>query len=140
MTRHHAGLSGIGTYLLDDAVGIALGDVEESGGACGLIVGAGGVDHMAEVIELVAQDLFHLPALLATPLVGMFRVDGAGGIEVAVGLLGSRHHVEHGVDISFQFLVRVGLEHIACALDGLVYIGIVEREAHELRDIPLRGP
>ena len=69
----------------------------------------------------------------------MLGVDGTGCIEVAVRLLGSTHHVEHAVDIGFQFLVRIGLQHIRGTLDSLIDISIVERESHELRHVPLLG-
>ena len=137
VTRHHAGLTILGAYLADDAVGIALGDIKELCRTRSLVVGAGGIHHVTEVVELVAEYLLHLPALLAAPLVRMLGVDGAGGIEVAVGLLRGTHYVEHRVDISFQLLIWIGLEHVACTLDGLIDIGIVEREAHELCHVPL---
>ena len=67
----------------------------------------------------------------------MLRIDGTGCIEIAIGFLCSPYDVKHGVDVGLQFLVRIGLKHVAGALDGLIDIGIVKRKAHELRDIPL---
>ena len=81
---------------------------------------------MAEVVELMTQEVLLLPALLTTPSVGMLGVDGARGVEIAVRLLGSPHHVEHGVDIGLELLVRIGLQHVAGTLDGLIHVGIVE--------------
>ena len=138
MTWHDTSLSGIGTHLLDHTISITLGDVEELRGTCSLIVGAGSIDHVAEVIKLMTGMLLSLPAVLGSPLMGMFRIDGAGRIEVAVRLLGSSHDVKHAVDIGLQLLIGIGLEYIGCSLDGLIDISIVEREAHELSHIPLR--
>ena len=66
-------------------------------------------------------------------------VDGAGRIKVAIGLLGSTYHIQNRVDISLQLSIGIGLQHIAGTLDGLIHIGIIEREAHKLRHIPLLG-
>ena len=139
VTWYDAGLSFLRANLSHYTVGIALGDVEELRRSCGLVMGTGCFDHMTEVIELVTQEVLCLPTLLTTPVVGMLGVDGTGGIEVAVRFLSSTNHVEHTVDIGLQFLVGIGLQHVAGPLDGLVDISIVEGEEHDLRHIPLLG-
>ena len=101
MARHHTSLSWVGTNLSHHAVGIALGDVEEFCGACSLIVGTGGIYHVTEVIELMTCMLLRCPTLIGSPAVGMLRVNGAGGIEIAVGLLSSCHNIKYRVDIRF---------------------------------------
>ena len=131
MPGHHTGLPGVGTHFLYHTLGIALGYVEEFVGACGLVVGAGGVDHVPQVVELMAQYFLLHPTPVARPLMGLLGVDGAGGIQIAVGFLGGGHHVEHAVDVVLQFLVGVGLQYIAGAFYRLVHIGVVERESHE---------
>ena len=74
---------------------------------------------MAEVLVLD-------PALVAGPLVRVFGIHGACGIQVAVRLLGGRHDGEDAVDVGFELLVRVELEDVAGAFDGLVHIGVVK--------------
>ena len=138
MTRNHTSPPCIGTNFLDYTISITLGDVEELRGTCSLIVGAGSIDHVSKVIKLMTGMLLSLPAILGCPLMGMFWIDGASRIKVAVRLLGSSYYVKYAVDIGLQLLIRVGLEYIAGALDGLIDIGIVEREAHELGYIPFR--
>ena len=128
---HDVGLSLAAAYLTEAALGITLGDVEELAAARGLEVGTGGIDHVAEVVELVAEDFFLLPAFLTGPLVRLLGVDGARGVEVAVRLLGGSHDIEHGVDVGLEFAVRIGLQDVGGTLDGLIDIGVVEREAHE---------
>ena len=100
-------------------------------------MGAGGVYHVTEVIEFVTQHILQYPTFLTAPAVRMLWIDGAGRIEIAVGLLGGTYDIKHGVDVGLQLFVRIGLEDIACTFDGLIDIGIIERESHELRDIPL---
>ena len=138
VSRHYLVLTGVGTHFPDHAVGIPLGDVKELGAARSLVMGAGGIHHVAEIIELVAQYLHHAPSLVARPSVWMSRIDGAGGVEVAVWLLCCTHHVKHTVDVSHHFLVGIGLEDVAGSLDGLVHVGVVEGESHELAHVPLR--
>ena len=136
---NNAGLAFFRADLLHHAVGITLGDVEELRRPCGLIMGAGSVHHVSEVIELVTEEVLCHPTLIATPLVRMLGVDGTGSIKIAVRLLGSTYHIEHTVDVGFQLFVGIGLKHVAGALDGLIDIGIVEGESHELRHVPLLG-
>ena len=72
-------------------------------------MGTGGIHHVPEVIELVARVLLCCPSLIGSPAMGMLGIDGAGGVEIAVGLLGSSHHIEHRVDIGFQSGVWISL-------------------------------
>ena len=69
----------------------------------------------------------------------MLWVDGTGSIEIAIWLLCSTHHIKHTVDVSLQLLVWISLENIAGSLNGLINIGIIEREAHKLAHVPLLG-
>ena len=104
--------------------------------ASGVHMGAGSIDHMPQVVEFMTECLFVDPTLLACPLVGMGRIDGARRVEIAVGLLCRSHDVEHAVYIGSQSLVGIGLENIAGSFDGLIHVGIVERITHELRHVP----
>jgi len=54
------------------------------------VVGDGGLVEVAQVVELVAEVLLELPALLPGPGVRALGVDGARGVEVAVRLLRRR--------------------------------------------------
>ena len=109
MSRHDAGLSLTGTNLADYTVGISLGNIQELVTSCSLIVCTGSIDHVAQVVQLMAEEVLSLPALLARPMVRMFRINGTGGIEIAVRLLGSSDNVQHRVYIGSQFLVWIGL-------------------------------
>ena len=118
--------------LAADTVGIADGDVEEVALARGLIVGNGTFEHVAKVVELMAQHLDLLPALGAMPLVRVLGVHGPGGVEVTVGLLSALHNLEHRIDIGHKTLVGIGLQRITGTFDGLIDIGVVERETFHL--------
>ena len=126
MAGHHAGLAGAGTHLTHHAVGIFDGDVQEIALAGGLVMGDGAFHHMAQVVELVAELLVLHPAAVAGPMMGMLGIHRSGGVQVTIGLLRRGHYRENAVDIGFQLLVRIGLEHIGSALDGLVNVGVVE--------------
>ena len=139
MSRNDGSLSWLRTYFLYHTIGIALGDIQELGATRSLIMSAGCIYHVTEVVKLVARLLVLDPTLISRPLVWMLWIDGTGGIEIAIWLLGCPHHIEHAVDISLQLLVRVSLENIAGTFDGLINISIIEREAHELAHIPLLG-
>ena len=121
-----AGLAGAGAHFTDHAVRVADGDVQEVALAGGLPVRHGRLHHMAQVIELVAQLLVVHPALVARPLVRMLGVHRPGRVQVAVRLLGLRHDGDDAVDIRLQFLVRIGLEHVGGAFDGLIDVRVVE--------------
>ena len=131
MARNHVGLPFARSHLAYHAVGVTLGYVEKLGAARGLIVCAGGVNHVSEVVELVAEVLHGLPAARACPRMRFLGVYGACGVEVAVFLLGGGHDVEHAVYVLLHPLVGISLEQVTRTLDGLVYVSIVEREAHE---------
>ena len=139
MSRYHASLSWVRTYFANHAVGIADSDVEELAATCSLPVSHGTFYHVTEVVKLVARLLVLDPTLISRPLVWMLWIDGTGGIEIAIWLLCRSYHIEHAVDVSLQLLVRISLEDVAGTFDGLINIGIIEREAHELAHIPLLG-
>ncbi len=129
MPRYNASLPCCRSHLPAYAIGIADGDVEELPRACGLVMRDGTLYHVAEIIQLVAETLFLRPSLAACPLVRMCRVLRACGVQVAVRLLRGANDVKDGVDISLQLLVRVGLQHIRCTLDGFVRVGVIEGKA-----------
>ena len=139
MTRNDGSLSWFRANLIYHTIGIALGDVQKLGATCSLIVSTGCIYHVTEVVKLVARLLVLDPTLISRPSVWMLWVDGTGGIEIAIWLLSSSYHIEHAVDISLQLLVRISLEDVAGTFDGLIHIGIIEREAHKLAHIPLLG-
>ena len=62
----------------------------------------------------------------------MLRVHRPGRVQVAVRLLGGGDNDEYTVDIRLQLLVRIGLEHVGGAFDGLVDVGVVEGETLHL--------
>ena len=95
MTRNHTSLSVLGTHLADDTISITLGNVQELIRTRSLIVGTGSIHHVAQVIKLMAGMLLSSPALMGSPTVRVLRIDGTGGIEIAISLLGSSHNVEH---------------------------------------------
>ena len=123
---HHGLLSFTGTDLADYAVGILLRYVEKLGAAGGLVMSAGRIYHMAEVVEFVAAILDCLPAFASRPGMRVLRIHRAGGVKISVRLLGRGHNVQHAVDITLEFLVRIGLQDVAGTLDGLVDVGVVE--------------
>ena len=113
--------------LTAHAVSILDCNVQEIALARSLIVGYCTLNHMTQVIELMAQVLNHAPACWACPLVRMLGVHGTGRVKVTVRLLCGSHHLEHTVNIELKFLVRIGLQQIACSLYGLIDIGVVKR-------------
>ena len=135
MSRYHASLSWVRTYLANHAVGIADSDVEELAATSCLPVSHGTFYHVTEVVELVAQILFLAPALVASPEMRMFRILCTGGIEISVSFLSRSDDVEHAIDISLEFLVWISLQHVAGTLDGLVWVGVVEAVGHQFAHI-----
>ena len=93
--------------------------------------------HVSKVVELMAQILFLAPALVASPEMRMLRVLCTGGIEISVSLLSRSDDVEHAVDIRLEFLVRVGLEHVAGTFNRFVWVGIIEAQRHQFTYIIL---
>ena len=137
MTRNHTSLSRVRSNLTNHTVGIAFGDVQELVTPCSLIMGTSSIHHMSQVVELMTQHLYPLPPVLTSPAMRMVGIDGAGSIEITIRLLSCSHDIQYRVDIVLQTLVRIGLQHIAGPFDGLIHIGIIKRETHELSHIPL---
>ena len=135
MSRYHASLSWVGTNLANHAVGIADSDVEELAATCSLPVSHGTFYHVTEVVELVAQILFLAPALVASPEMRMLRVLCTCGIEISVSLLSRSDDIEHAIDISLEFLVRISLQHVAGPLNRFVWVGVVEAVGHQFAHI-----
>ena len=99
---HHGSLSWFRSHFLYHTIGIALGDIQELGASGSLIVSAGCIYHVTEVVKLVARLLVLDPTLISRPLVWMLWIDGSGGIEIAIWLLCRSYHIEHAVDVSLQ--------------------------------------
>ena len=99
---HHGSLTWFRSNLLYHAIGIALGDVQELGASGSLIVSAGCIYHVTEVVKLVAQILILHPTLISRPSMRVLRVDGTGSIEIAIWLLCCTYHIEHAIDVSLQ--------------------------------------
>ena len=132
VSRNHPGLAGGGAHFADHAVRIADGDVQEIALAGGLPVGDRALHHVAEVVQFVAELLILHPAAVARPLVRMFRIHGPGRVQVTVRLLRRGDDHEDAVDIGLQLLVRIGLEHVGGAFDGLIDVRVVEGIALDL--------
>lgn len=113
--------------LVGEQVGVALGHGEQRGVAGGGVVGCGGLEEVAGVVELVAVDGVPLPALGAHPVVVVARLaGGACGVEVAVGLLGggdNGHEAVHGGLYGGRGACLPGVAH---AFEDLVDVGVVE--------------
>ena len=123
---HYTCLPLVGTYLATHTVGISDGNVEEFARPRGLIMGDSCFHHVSKVIELVAQVFLLHPALGARPFVGVCGVHGACRIEISVRLLCGSNDIEHRVDVGLQFLVGIGLQEVAGALNGFVWVGVVK--------------
>ena len=99
MSWYYTSLSGLWTYFFDNAIGITLGYIKELVRACSLIVGASCVYHMTKVIEFVTQNLFYLPTFLSAPLVWVLWINGAGCIQITIGLLCSAYNIKNAIYI-----------------------------------------
>ena len=139
MTRHYMSLTIVRTNLTQHAVGIAFGNVEEVGFSCGLIMRTGGIHHVPEVVQLVAQHLFLHPSALARPLMGLCGIDCPCSVEISVRLLCRSDYGYHTVDIRLEFLVGIVLQHIACTFYGFINISVVEAEPHECGHVIVLG-
>ena len=148
MTGHTHLLIGTFANLAANAVGVGTRDVEERGLARGLIVGDGTLDHMTEIVELVAQILDEVPTMFACPLVRMQGIHGARSVEIAIGFLGclhdgddtvhidlSRDHVGAAMTIDGELEVGESLQKVGTAFDGLIDIGIVEGKASDMHRV-----
>ena len=109
VSRNDGSLSWFRSNLLYHTIGIALGDIQELGASRSLIVSAGCIYHVTEVVKFVARLLVLDPTLISRPLMWMLWIDGTGGIEIAIRLLCRSYHIEHAVDVSLQLLVRISL-------------------------------
>src|SRR5574344_504598 len=59
----------------------------------------------------------------------MPRVALACRVEIAIFLLSGCHQHKYAVYVCFKLFVRICLKDIACSLDCLIYISVIEREA-----------
>ena len=122
-----------GAEGLDEQVRALERDVEQGALACGLIVRGGRFIEVPEVVELVAVVALELPPVLPRPRVRARGVDGAGGVEVAIGFLCRRDFFDQAVDVGVQLRIRADAQRIRSALDDLVQVGIVEGIPRRLR-------
>ncbi|OPZ76999.1 MAG: hypothetical protein BWY77_01778 [bacterium ADurb.Bin431] len=111
-----------------DEVGVLEGDLEEIAFAGRLVMGHGGFIEMTHVVELVAHVELR-PALLAGPLLQIGGVVGAGGVEIAILLLGGGDEADQAVQVGRQFFILLHAEGVGGAFDDLVDIAVVERIA-----------
>ena len=132
MAGHTYQLPLLRTDFTTHAVGITDGNIQKVPFSRGLVMRNGTLHHVTEVIKLVAQVLYFFPTLAARPFVRMLGIHRAARVQVAIRLLRCRHNDQHAVDIRFQFLVRIGLQQIACAFYRLVHVRIVERKTFHL--------
>ena len=91
-------------------------------------MGHGAFDQVPEVIELVAVLDLH-PALRTGPAVRMLGVARPRGVQVAVRLLGRCDDDQDAVDVGLQLRIRIGLQEVRSALDGLIDVRVVEGKA-----------
>ena len=97
--------------------------------AGGLVMGHGRLVQVADVVELVV-DLQVRPAREPLPLrIHPRGIDGAGGVEVAVLLLGPRDLGDEGVEIGVELGVGVAMQRIGGPLHHLEHVGVVEEDA-----------
>lgn len=111
------------------AVGISDGDIEEVLLSGGLVVGDGAFHHVSQVIELVAQVFYLFPTFASRPFMGMFRIHGSAGVEVAVRFLCGSYDNEYAVNVFGQFFIGIRLQQVAGTFDGFVYVRIVESQS-----------
>ena len=116
-----------GPDLAAHAVGELDGDVQEIALPRGPVMGHGAFDQVPEVIELVAVLDLH-PALRTGPAVRMLGVARPRGVQVAVRLLGRCDDDQDAVDVGLQLRIRIGLQEVRSALDGLIDVRVVEGE------------
>ena len=93
MTGHYTRLTRIRTNLLAYDIGIADSDIEELSASCSLIMGDGSLYHVTEVIEFMAQVFLLTPAFVASPLMWLLRILGAGSVEISVRLLSGSYYI-----------------------------------------------
>ena len=62
----------------------------------------------------------------------MLRVHCTACVEISVRLLGCCNDNENAVDVSLELRIRISLEKVACTLDGLVNVSVVECETSNL--------
>ena len=86
----------------------------------------GGIYHVPQVVQFMAQFLVLHPTALPRPRVRALGIHGTRGVQVAVRLLRGGHNDQHAVYVPFQLLVRIRLQHVGGTLDGFIHIRIVK--------------
>lgn len=87
MTGYTYQLAFVGPYGTTHTIGITDGNVQKVSFSGGLVVCHGAFDHVSQVVELMTQFFYLLPAVVAGPGVRMLGVHGAGSVEVTVRFL-----------------------------------------------------
>ena len=126
-------------YVAADAVGKAHGYVEKTAFSGSLPVGYGAFDHVAEIIEFMAEMLNGDPALAAAPFVGVRGILCACGVEIAVGFLCGGNYFDNAVDICLKLFVGIVAESVGRSFDGFVDVGVVERKSIDFIGVAGRG-
>ena len=126
MPRHPMAFPG--TEDRHHVVGHADAHVQQFALARDLIVGHARLDHVTGAVHLVPVHI--VPALFQSGK----RIEG---VDVAIRLLGRGKFVNPFVALGFQQRVRMVLQGIGHALQGLVHVGIVKEDAR-MHPAPLR--
>ena len=113
-----------------DEVGALKGDIEERAFAGRPKVGDGGFIEVANIVELMAAGKFR-PAGGAEEVDAAFGVDGAGGVKIAIGLLGGGNFGNEGVEILVELGVGLDGQGIGGAFNDFIHVGIVEGDTAE---------
>ncbi len=113
----------------DEEIGSLDGHVQQGALAGGEVMRDRRFEEMAQVVELVAVVALEHPALGAGPAMRVLRIDRAGGVEVAVGLLGGRDLRDQPINVGIEFRIRRDAQRIGRAFDHLVEVAFVERIA-----------
>ena len=59
----------------------------------------------------------------------VLRINGAGGVEIAIGFLRLGDLVDQAIDIGLEFWIRSDAQSVGGALDYFVRVGVVEGKA-----------
>ena len=93
------------------------------------------LNHVSEIIKFVAQILFLAPSSATRPWMRVLWILSACCIKISVRFLSSPNNIENTINISFQFIIGISLQDIACTLNRLVWICIVETIRHQFGNI-----
>ena len=108
-----------------DQVGIFDGDVQKGAFAGSLKMGYGRFIHMPHIVELMTL-VEKGPAFGSRRPRRIGGVDGTGGVEVAVGLLGIGNYSDKPVQMGVELRIRMHGQRIGGAFHDLEHVGIIE--------------